>query len=313
MRLDGVLNILDDVVNNNLSFMRSFNMERTPNVAFGIAAGSTNGDYRLAIRAKTKNMFHFPLVSEIVKQLKGETDFAVVGNIVGPRKIKTVAEEMRKRVRPLIAAHSVGHFKITAGTLGTFVKQGKEIFMLSNNHVLANSNLAKIGDLILQPGNYDKGKNPEDVVGKLVKFVEMKEHGNVMDAAIASINKDCVPTDFSLPEIGKIGKTIIPPEDILGKKVQKTGRTTGHTTGEVTAIALRNVGVSYHNGVVYRFDNQIEVSDTNGDFSAGGDSGSFVVDMDGNPVALLFAGSPGHTIVSPIEAILKAFEVELAR
>ena len=46
-----------------------------------------------------------------------------------------------------------------------------EPFILSNNHVLANSNEAMVGDAILQPGPTDGGQNPSDVVARLERFV----------------------------------------------------------------------------------------------------------------------------------------------
>jgi hypothetical protein len=50
--------------------------------------------------------------------------------------------------RPVECGTSVGHFNITAGTLGCLVKKtavdDDEIFILSNNHVLADSNQAQL-------------------------------------------------------------------------------------------------------------------------------------------------------------------------
>ena len=69
----------------------------------------------------------------------------------------------RDRFRPNIPAGvSIGHYKVTAGTLGAVVfdNQTGEPLLLSNNHVLANSNQAAIGDAILQPGTTDHGVRP---------------------------------------------------------------------------------------------------------------------------------------------------------
>ncbi|MEW6096063.1 MAG: hypothetical protein AB1567_06015 [bacterium] len=75
--------------------------------------------------------------------------------------------------RPAPGGVSIGHFQITAGTLGCLVKRADETYILSNNHVLANSNDAKLGDPILQPGPYDGGK-PEDQIATLSDFVPIK-------------------------------------------------------------------------------------------------------------------------------------------
>ena len=79
----------------------------------------------------------------------------------------------RDRFRPNIPAGvSIGHYMVTAGTLGgiVFDRNTGEPLILSNNHVLANSNEAEIGDAILQPGPTDHGARPDDVVAKLHRF-----------------------------------------------------------------------------------------------------------------------------------------------
>lgn len=107
---------------------------------------------------------------EIPKEINGiRTDVLQVGRLeaqVGPRD----------RVRPTIPGGvSIGHYKITAGTLGVMVKDRDtgEPFLLSNNHVLANSNEALVGDPILQPGSTDGGRNPDDMVARLERFVAL--------------------------------------------------------------------------------------------------------------------------------------------
>ncbi len=79
----------------------------------------------------------------------------------------------RDRFRPNIPCGvSIGHYKVTAGTLGAVVldRNTGEPLILSNNHVLANSNDAEIGDAILQPGPTDHGVRPDDAVAKLHRF-----------------------------------------------------------------------------------------------------------------------------------------------
>lgn len=71
---------------------------------------------------------------------------------------------LTKRLRPCPGGISIGHENVTAGTLGTWVRhlQGGQ-YILSNNHVLADSNAAHYGDAILQPGPYDKGKAADKI------------------------------------------------------------------------------------------------------------------------------------------------------
>jgi hypothetical protein len=68
------------------------------------------------------------------------------------------------RFRPAPGGVSVGHVAITAGTLGCWVTKNGQKVILSNNHVLANSNDAEIGDPILQPGPFDGGNFPQDTL-----------------------------------------------------------------------------------------------------------------------------------------------------
>jgi len=60
------------------------------------------------------------------------------------------------RWRPAPGGVSIGHQQVSAGTLGCLVKRDGQVYILSNNHVLADSNNASIGSNILQPGNSDR-------------------------------------------------------------------------------------------------------------------------------------------------------------
>jgi hypothetical protein len=168
---------------------------------------------------------------------------------------------------------------------------------LSNNHVLANSNNAKIGDAILQPGPYDGGTIPNDIIARLSRFVPIKWKTsssapcNYVDAAIAEgqfheLNRE-------IYWIGYIKQLYIAPK--VGDIVEKTGRTTNFTTGKVTAINA-TVDVNYGGGRVARFCRQILTTN----MSAGGDSGSLVCDRDERAVGLLFAGSSTVTVLNNI-------------
>ncbi|WP_460918560.1 chymotrypsin family serine protease [Pseudoxanthomonas sangjuensis] len=74
------------------------------------------------------------------------------------------------RVRPAPGGVSIGHIGITAGTLGCLVLKSGNPHILSNNHVLANSNDASVGDAILQPGPADGGRDPADQIARLVEW-----------------------------------------------------------------------------------------------------------------------------------------------
>jgi hypothetical protein len=59
--------------------------------------------------------------------------------------------------RPAPGGVSRGDRGIAAGTLGCLVREGEQIPILSNNHVLANNSEAQKGDPIFQLGPYDGG------------------------------------------------------------------------------------------------------------------------------------------------------------
>ena len=72
------------------------------------------------------------------------------------------------RIRPLVAGVSIGNWAITAGTLGWYFKDGKGREMLgSNAHVFADNPLtpSSFEKRIVQPGRFDQGNVPDDVVG----------------------------------------------------------------------------------------------------------------------------------------------------
>lgn len=258
------------------------------------------------------------------------TDVLMVGDIVA-----------QQRVRPAPGGSSIGHFKITAGTLGVVVRlkpSGKRM-ILSNNHVLANSNDASVGDAIYQPGPYDGG-GPADQIATLGSFMpinfgtgeptcnlakmyaafgnglamalgsshrvhalfENQAAKNIMDAALA------LPLDDNLvlDDIIQIGKITGAKDATLGMPVRKYGRTTKFTEGTVTVLDAV-VQVSYGAGKTATFENQIITTP----MSQGGDSGSLLVDRDTpDAVGLLFAGSEQVTIHSPIQPILDTFGAE---
>jgi hypothetical protein len=225
-------------------------------------------------------------------------------------------QDRTARARPAPIGFSVGHPSITAGTLGARVRDSQgRIFILSNNHILANSNNASIGDNTLQPGPFDGGSAPGDVIGTLYDFQPISfSSNNQMDAAIAIVDGNDVsgstPTTagYGAPSTSHVNPSV-------GMGVQKYGRTTGHTFGTVEEInvtvsicfALRGPFCSQS----ATFVNQFTISP--GTFSDGGDSGSLIVTNNNNrnPVGLLFAGSSTRTIANPIGVVLQRFGVTI--
>ncbi|MEY2565168.1 MAG: hypothetical protein QOH88_3361 [Verrucomicrobiota bacterium] len=283
-------------------------------VALGVARKGKR-DFQLAIRVQQRALEASREVERITRQARGEVDVRYIGRVN-----KRATPWHQKRQRPLLIGCSVGHFKITAGTLGCFVQPrgGGAICMLSNNHVLANENDATKGDAILQPGAIDGGRKPGAVVAKLIEFVRFRPHSrNLLDCAIAAVNEGVAVQRTKLRGLGTLkglGDAFVGE----GDSVAKVGRTTGGTRGRVTAFELDNVIVGYDIGNL-RFDNQIEIEGAgNQPFSDGGDSGSLIVSADKRGVALLFAGGDqggangqGLTYANPLRAVLDALSVDL--
>lgn len=141
-------------------------------VGFKESKGETQGEVAVVVLVEEKKPLAALSAEDVIPpELEGmRTDVYEVGYL---RALQTP----RDRFRPVIPAGvSIGHYKITAGTLGAIVKDRTtgELFLLSNNHVFANSNDAEIGDPILQPAAMDGGVQPADVVAKLDRFIKLR-------------------------------------------------------------------------------------------------------------------------------------------
>jgi hypothetical protein len=283
-------------------------------LALGVSPTSKRGDYRLAVRLQRRGAQGAVEAMDMHRRANGEVDLRYVGRI---RKRTGFLD----RTRPIQPGISVGHVRVTAGTLGTFVQTTDgSVRILSNNHVLADENQGVEGDDIVQPGTIDGGVMPGDRVGSLDRFIDLQTGAaaNLVDCALAAIDDGVeTVTDRPVGEHEPIGGVV--DEDTVIDLVEKWGRTTGHTHGRVTAFELDNVRVGYDIGVV-RFDDQLEIEATGAEsFSDGGDSGSLIVTEGGRmAAALLFAGSQtggqgnlGLTYANPIKTVLEALQVQL--
>jgi hypothetical protein len=249
-------------------------------------------------------------------------------------KAQVVAVNRKSRVRPAPGGVSIGHPNITAGTLGMIVKKKGVLHILSNNHVLADSNNGSPGDQTWQPGKYDGGTQA-DTIAHLAAFVPIsfidestcpianwivrrlngladffKRNTIIPNPISAVTNKvDCAISrplfeeDIS-QEILEIGIPVGFGTVQVGDKVKKSGRTTGLTQGDVIAIdGVANV--SYGDKVAV-FEDQI----ITGAMSEGGDSGSAVLNESNRVVGLLFAGSTSLTIMNKISNVIDALGLD---
>jgi hypothetical protein len=198
-----------------------------------------------------------------------------------------------------------------SGTLGSLVTKGGVQYILSNNHVLARTNSATIGEDISQPGLVDSGCSvpAADTVADLSEFIQLGT--NNVDAAIAATRTGDVTTTGEILAVGVPASSTA--SATVGRGVAKAGRTTGLTCASIGSVNT-NVNVQYQarcgsgKKFTIAYTNQVLINSSS--FSAGGDSGSLIVTSDtAQPVALLFAGSSTTTIGNPIGDVANALGV----
>jgi hypothetical protein len=198
-----------------------------------------------------------------------------------------------------------------SGTLGCVVQSNGTKYILSNNHVLADTNTLPAGSTISQQSIPDGGACPADVIASLSFFVPVAINGQTpVDAAIAAIARGVNFDPRILRDNGVVEKLVAPiTAPVINMAVQKSGRTTGWTkAATVRAIAL-TIAVVYPTGQS-TIHNTFSVKRVSGAFSMAGDSGSLITTDPGNqPVGLLFAGDNNFTTyANNLSAVLAALE-----
>ena len=155
------------------------------------------------------------------------------------------AQPHRFYVRPAPGGVSVGHYKITAGTIGCLsvgrsAPRNSRLMVTSNNHVLANVNNAVFGDCITQPGKYDGGRCPTHQIAILERFVPITMGGatNYVDCATGwawpdRVRRELIYLSGGAAQYFRISNAPLYPQ--LGGNVGKTGRTTQLTAGRVSS------------------------------------------------------------------------------
>ena len=232
-----------------------------------------------------------------------------------------------------------------SGTLGALVEDSsKREYLLGNNHVLAKSDHASVGDAIVQPGLIDNNCTPLGdsagpglvfPVAQLTGWLPLSSKLTNADAAIAQVTSRAVDPNGNILELGAKqadGTLAAAPPGIsstggrgetgwLQMKVAKSGRTTGLTCGGISAVDL-DVTVDYYLDCAETkpylsktFTNQLAVSGNQ--FSDAGDSGALVVDAaNAEPVGLYFAGGAdisgvSQGVASPAANVLSELGVQL--
>lgn len=233
------------------------------------------------------------IIDDQGRKSRSETVEVIVEN----EGIISVEMNTQKR-RPCPGGFSIGHPRVTAGTLGgPAYLGGVSGYMLSNNHVLAASNSAHIGDSTYQPGVYDGGTSA-DTIGRLERFVPIDFNGgnNEVDCALSqALNaQDVAGYIQSIGTITGVGDATV------NQSVRKSGRTTQLTTGTIVSDNA-TIFVSYDSSGTAKFVNQLQYTR----MTSGGDSGSFVVDSNSlTALGLHFAGSSSASYGNKMQRVL---------
>jgi len=283
---------------------------------FGIAERITAGKIakQLALKVYVEKKLPKTLVKNLVPpevevpgvSRKIPTDVEPIG--------KVELESNTSRVRPAIPGYSVGHVNITAGTYGCLVRRTDDPngwYILSNSHVLADEGVGSRGDNVIQPGDLDGGAAPGDVIARLFEWVPFQftpsGYPNLVDAAIARLSG----TRRATSAIRIIGVPAGVSNVVRrGMEVQKCGRTTDHTVGIIRDVNYR-LALTYKmpGGGTGRVGLRDQVLCTR--YTAGGDSGSAVLNGSKKVVGLHFAGSPTTSIFNRIRHVLAGLRINV--
>jgi hypothetical protein len=282
--------------------------------------------------------------------LASKTEAAVLLNAAGVAS--NPASHQSQQLSPMLLGSSGGNnndfdahgntiVDCCSGTLGSLLQDGSgKQYLLSNNHVLARSDHAGVGDAVVQPGLIDNNCTPNGAgagtlpVGALTAWLPLDSNATNADAAIAEVSSHTVDPAGNILELGgrlPDGTLAAAPPGIsstggkgenasLQLRVAKSGRTTGLTCGGISAISV-DVSVDYFRDcaetqpyTTKTFTNQLGVSGNR--FSDAGDSGALVVDAENaEPIGLYFAGGTdasgvGQGVANPAGELLSELSAQ---
>ena len=243
-----------------------------------------------------------------------ETDVVPVGRL----ELQTIPtpsfSSNTAMIRPAIPGYSIGLGSQTqeAGTFGMVVRKTGQTapwYLLSNSHAIAATGCAPKGAAIIQPGGADGGTVPADTIATLTDWVPLTfgpGFTNLVDAAIAELSPDVASA--AIAELGV--PTGVSTTLKRGDPVQKMGRTTTLSFARVTDVDFTTTSVyptcSGGSGNV-GFTDQVLVTF----YSAGGDSGSPVLNMQNEVVGLHVAGSATIGMFCKIANVMRLLDVEV--
>jgi hypothetical protein len=230
------------------------------------------------------------------------TDIIEVGT---PRLVGSVgATDHMRPARPgcsIAAAPATPASGYFVGTFGALVEDGAgNVYILSNNHVLAFEELLPLGTSVFQPG----APVPSERIGKLAAVISFNPTRRIdVDCALAAVTTSSRVSGVPLPPVGPLSSDApIVPE--VGMVVEKFGASSGHTVGTITDTSADFQIDEYITGTVF-LQNQIQISNGDEPFCAHGDSGAMVVDTASKqPTGLLAVNMGGFALANHLSIVL---------
>lgn len=252
----------------------------------------------------------------IPAKLKSSVSIRMVRSTKFRTNASSPAIRFQKRIRPVIAGYSIGTPEVsgTAGLIVSYRHQPHSRLILSNNHVLVNSNKNR-KSVTLQPGGADGGTVQRDLIGHMDRFVKLRKgRPNYIDAATSKpLRRHLLSPAYAV--FGQVPGYVRSYR--IGDRFKKVGRTTGAVTGTVESIHTDirvNYG-DYGNLGTITFKNQSVIRGKR-PVSLGGDSGSVWLTRSGNQAAAVnFAGTEEGrlSIAYPVDWFMKVFGTRVAR
>ena len=157
----------DNIVATYVGF-KQVNKQRTGDVAVVFAVKK---------KRRLSDISRDELIPSVVSAIP--TDVVQTGEIRArslTQRDQGAARSLTEKRRPCPPGYSIGHVSITAGTLGAWVRllTGEDRYVLSNNHVLANSNDTQPHADIIQPGKADGGFSGTDLFARLHEYAVIR-------------------------------------------------------------------------------------------------------------------------------------------
>ena len=155
-----------------------------------------------------------------------------------------------------------------AGSLGGFFTfGGKDIFGISNNHVLANFNECSVGDKIYKSGS-------QMMIGTLQYWIKLNDQKNYLDVALFKLAPGILPC-WNIP-----GSTVAPGiirSGTPGEKVYIVKNDGTKKGGEISTLFISNMITFTLSGNAFPFTGLTEITPLGGQpFSVEGESGSVI-------------------------------------